>query len=185
MFGATKPLRTLNVYEKGSHWNILDTDEKTLLYTVRWNADSAPHMTICHGDDRTNIAGTATYHATKRFGFATASKITLKFSSGTVSMNKEGGFFSTDKRTLRGGVLGEVYWKGGYAETGFQKLVDGSGKSLVEYKDKRVSMDKTGVLEIHMELGQEGLDEVVVSAIAMLSEERTSMGGIAAAMSGQ
>ena len=79
-------------------------------------------------------------------------------------------------------MLGEVYWKGGYAETGFQKLVDGNGKSLVEYKDKRVSMDKTGVLEIHMEVGQEGLDEIVVSAIAMLSEERTSTG---AAMSGQ
>lgn len=182
MFGATKPLRTLHVYEKGSAWNILDDDEKTLLYTIRWNDKSAPHMTVFHGDDRNNITGTATYHATKTLGFATASKITLKLASGTVSLNKEGGFFSTDKRTLRGGVLGEVYWKGGYAETGFQKLVDGNGKSLVEYKDKRVSMDKTGVLEIHMEVGQEGLDEIVVSAIAMLSEERTSMG---AAMSGQ
>ena len=65
------------------------------------------------------------------------------------------------------------------------KLVDGTGKSLVEYKDKRVSMNRMGVLEIHVELGQEALDEVVVSGIAMLSEERTSMAGTAAAMSGQ
>lgn len=65
------------------------------------------------------------------------------------------------------------------------KLVDGTGKSMVEYKDKRVSMNRMGVLEIHVELGQEALDEVVVSGIAMLSEERTSMGGTAAAMSGQ
>lgn len=185
MFGSTKPLRTINVYDKGSTYTILDTDEATLLYTIRWNADSAPHMTVFRGDDQNTIAGTATYHATSRIGFATASKITLKLPSGTVSMNKEGGFFSTDKRTLRSAVLGQIYWKGGYSETGFMKLVDGKGKSLVEYKDKRVSMDKTGVMEIHMELGQEGLDEVVVSGIAMLSEERTSMGGTGAALSGQ
>ncbi|CAF9916476.1 MAG: hypothetical protein ALECFALPRED_010732 [Alectoria fallacina] len=185
MFGSTKPLRTLNVYDKGSTYTILDTDDTTLLYTIGWNANSAPHMTVIHTDDRSNIAGTATYHSTNRLGFSTASKITLKLSSGTVSLNKEGGFFSTDKRTLRSAVMGEVYWKGGYSSSGFMKLVDGTGKSLVEYKDKRVSMNRMGVLEIHVELGQEALDEVVVSGIAMLSEERTSMAGTAAAMSGQ
>ncbi|KAF6241789.1 hypothetical protein HO173_000501 [Letharia columbiana] len=183
MFGSTKPLRTLNVYDKGSTYTILDTDDATLLYTVRWNANSAPHMTVFHADDRNKIAGTATYHATKKFGFSTASNITLKLPSGTVSMNKEGGLFSTDKRTLRSAGLGEVYWKGGYSETGFMKLVDGNGKSLVEYKDMRMSMKTMGILEINVELGQEGLDEVVVSGIAMLSEERTSMSATGAAMS--
>ena len=63
------------------------------------------------------------------------------------------------------------------------KLVDGNGKSLVEYKDMRMSMKTMGILEINVELGQEGLDEVVVSGIAMLSEERTSMSATGAAMS--
>lgn len=142
-------------------------------------------MTVLRRDDRTDTAGTATYHSTNKFGFATASKITLKFPAGTTSLNKEGAtFFSTDKRTLRSGVLGEVYWKGGYA-SGFLKMVDGQNKSLVEYKDKRVSGSKMAVMEIHVELGQEGLDEVVTSGIAMLSEERTSMSNTAGAMSGQ
>lgn len=108
--GSTKVLRTLHVHDNGSKWTILDTDDATLLYTIHWNANSAPHMTVYHGDSPNNIAGTATYHATNRLGFATASKITLKVPSGTVSMNKEGGLFSTDKRTLRSAVLGEVYW---------------------------------------------------------------------------
>lgn len=62
------------------------------------------------------------------------------------------------------------------------KLVDGTGKSLVEYKDRRMTGRVTGVLELHVEIGQEGLDEVAVTAIAMLSEERTSMGAAGTAM---
>ena len=66
--------------------------------------------------------------------------------------------------------------------TGFMKLVDGKAKRLVEYKGRRV-MSRMGTMEIDVELGQEGLDEVVVSGIAMLSEEMTSMGSSAAALS--
>lgn len=135
------------------------------------------------------IAGSATYHAVSKLGFSTASKITLKIPSrsgnaGPISLNKEGGlFFSSDKRTFRSPTLGLVYWKGGYG-SGFLKMVDGRNKSLVEYKDLRVSGVKMGVMEIYVEMGQEALDEVVVSGMAMLSEERTSMSSVAGSMSG-
>ncbi len=66
--------------------------------------------------------------------------------------------------------------------SGFIKLVDAKGKSMVEYKAQRVG-SRMGTLEIDMEMGQEGLDEVAVSGVAMLSEERTSMSNTAAAMS--
>ncbi len=66
--------------------------------------------------------------------------------------------------------------------TGFLKLVDGNGKSMVEYKGLRVD-GRMGTLEIDTELGQEGLDEAVVSGMAMLSEFFTSLGNTAAAMS--
>ena len=62
--------------------------------------------------------------------------------------------FSTDKRTLMSKALGTVFWKGGYA-SGFLKLVDEGDKSLVEYKDQRVSGRKMAVMEIHVEMGQE------------------------------
>ena len=183
MFGHTRPLRTLHVHDHGSSYTILDTDETTLLYTIHWNANAAPHMTVYRGDDLNNVAGTATYHATKKLGFSTASNITLQLpSGGEVSFNKEGGLFSTDKRTFRSAALGEVYWQGGNSMTGFIKLMDGKGKSLVEYKAMRV-MGRMGTMEIDVELGQEGLDEVVVSGIAMLSEGMTSMGASAAALS--
>ena len=77
-----------------------------------------------------------------------------------------------------------MFWKGGYAQTGFLKLVDGGNKSLVEYKDMRVSGSKMAVMEIYVELGQEGLDEVVVSGMAMLSEEKTSMSAMAGSIQG-
>lgn len=181
MIGSTKPLRTLNVYDKGSTYTILDTDDVTLLYTIRWNANSAPHMTVCRGDDLKAVIGTATYHATHKLGFSTAPQITLKLSSGIVSLNKEGGFFSTNKRTFRSAVLGEVYWKGGVSITGFMKMDDGKGETLVQYKPMR-NMGRMGTMEIGTELAQEGLDEVVVSGIAMLSEEMTSMSNTARAV---
>ena len=139
-------------------------------------------MKVFRGDDRNQVVGTATYHTTNKFGFSTASKITLKLPSGTVPLNKEGGFFSTNKRTLRSAVLGEVYWKGGYQQSGFIKLVDRNGKSLAEYKSMRLT-GRMGTMEIHIELGQEGLDEVIVGGMAMLSEEMTSMSASAAAIS--
>lgn len=183
MFGSTKPLRTLHVYDHGSKYTILDTDDATLLYTVHWTPNSAPHMTVYRGEEASgSVAGTGTYHATKKLGFRTASNITLKLPSGTVSLNKEGGFFSTDKRTFRSASLGELYWKGGYSQVGFIKLVDGQAKNVVGYKPMR-NGGKIGSMEIGIELGQEGLDEVVVSGMAMLSDSMTSMGASARAIS--
>ena len=183
MFGHTQPLRTLNIHDKGSNYTVLDTDDATLLYTIHWTPNSAPHMTVSHGDDQSSVAGTATYHATKKHGLTTASDITLQFSSGTTTFNKEGGLFSSDKRILRSAELGEVHWQGGgsFSQSGFSKLVDANGKSLVDYKDMRVD-SKMGTMDVHVELGKEALDEVVVSGIAMLSEERASMGASAVAM---
>ncbi len=182
IFSHTKPLRTLNVCDHGSTHTIVDAKDDTLLYTIHWTPNDAPHMTTYHGDDRNKVAGSVTYHATSKHGFATANNITLKFPSGTVSMCKEGGIFSTDKRSLRCAALGEVYWKGGYSMTGFLKLVDGNGKIMMMYKAMRVG-GTIGTLEIETELGQEALDEAVVSGMAMLSESRTSMGATAAAIS--
>lgn len=62
------------------------------------------------------------------------------------------------------------------------KLDDGKGKTLVQYKPMR-NMGRMGTMEIGTELAQEGLDEVVVSGIAMVSEQMTSMSNTAAALS--
>lgn len=55
------------------------------------------------------------------------------------------------------------------------KLVDVNGKVLVEYKDKGHTLKRMGSMDIGVELTQEGLDEVVISGMAMLSEEQTGM----------
>ena len=55
------------------------------------------------------------------------------------------------------------------------KLVDTSGKTLAEYRDEGHILKRMGVLEIYADLSQEGLDEVVVSGMAMLSKEQTGV----------
>ena len=180
------PFRTLSIFQKGNTYTIFDTDGGIHLFTIRFNSHFAPQMTVFHASNTDSIVGSATYHAMKNFGLSTASRIILKLpsSSGTVSLDKEGGFFSNNKRTLPSKVLGQVYWtsrlannpwKGGRLETSFMKLADTSGKTLVEYKDEDYTLKRLGVLEIHVELTREGLEEVVVSGMAMLSEEQTGV----------
>ncbi len=55
------------------------------------------------------------------------------------------------------------------------KLADARGKALVEYKDEGHTLKRMGIIEIGVELTQEGLDEIVVSGMAMLSEEQTGV----------
>ncbi len=55
------------------------------------------------------------------------------------------------------------------------KLADASGKVLVEYRDEGHTLKRMGAIEIGVELTQEGLDEIVVSGMAMLSEEQTGV----------
>ena len=121
------PFRTLSIFEKGSTYTTVDTDDGIHLFTIRFNSHFVPQMTAFHASNTDSIVGSATYYATKKFGLSTASKIIIKLpSSGTVSLNKEGGFFSDNKRTMLSTVLGQVYWssrlvnnpwKGGRSET--------------------------------------------------------------------
>ena len=52
------------------------------------------------------------------------------------------------------------------------RLADAKGR---EYKDEGHTLDRMGVLEIGVELRQEALDEVVVSGMAVMSEEQTGV----------
>ena len=178
------PLRTLSIYDNGGTYTIYDTDDKIHLLTVRFNSRSTPHMTVIRASNTNSIVGSAMYHRNKKFGLSTGSNITLAFpysSFETVTLDKEGGFFSNDKRAMRSAVLGHVCWssrqvnnpwKGGRLETSFMRLADASGRTVVEYKDEGHTLDRMGVLEIGVELRREGLDEVVVNGMAMMSEEQ-------------
>ena len=183
------PLRTLSIYDRGSAYTIYDTDDKTHLFTVRFNSHSAPHMTVNRASDNKSVVGSATYHRSKKFGLSITSNTTLAFpssssSSDAVTLNREGGFFSNNKRAMWSAVLGHVYWssrqvnnpwKGGQLETSFMRLADASGRTLVKYGDEGHTLDRMGVLDIGVELRPEALDEIVVSGMAMMSEEQTGV----------
>ena len=67
--------------------------------------------------------------------------------------------------------------------SGFLKLVDWQGKEWARYLNRMYTGSKMGVFEIMVEpLAEEMLDEIVVGGLAMLSEEKTSMGGVASSI---
>lgn len=101
MFSALKPkkpARTINVLDKGSNYQLVDTANDTPLYNCHWNGSQAPHMNVTRLPDKEPV-GTATYFDKKAGGFfASASDIHLTIGPRNLPMNKEGKVFSTDKR---------------------------------------------------------------------------------------
>lgn len=181
-----KTARTIHVYDKGSNYLLLDNDDMTPLYHIHWNTHSLPHMVVSRASDPKTMTGGATFLPNRKAGFfKTASVIELTVHDQQYDFNKEGGFFSTDKRTLRTRHHGTLYWKGGYAASGFLKLIDGKGKIIADYVNKQYSGKKKGIIEIMnlVDVDDDFLDEIIVSGITMLSEESTSMGNVAANMS--
>ena len=65
------------------------------------------------------------------------------------------------------------------------KLVDERGKTVADYVNKMYTGNKMGIIEIMnlVDVDDALLDEIIVSGIAMLSEEKCSMTNVAASMS--
>ena len=181
-----KPARTINIYDKGSNYLLLDNDDITPLYHIHFNTHTLPHMTVSRSTSPETLIGSATFTPKKKAGvWATSSTVHLTVHSSTYDFNKEGGFFSTAKRTLRTQSHGTLFWKGGYAASGFMKLVDEKGNIVADYVNKMYTGRNMGIIEIMnlLDVDDVLLDEIVVSGIAMLSEEKCSMTNVAASMS--
>ena len=181
-----KPIRTINVYDKGSNYLLLDNDDITPLYHIHFNTHTLPHMVVSRSSlDPSIITGSATFFPEKKIGFfSSASTIGLTVNDNTYNFDKKGGGLRTNKRTLQTQSHGTLYWKGGYAASGFLKLVDDNNRIIADYVNKQFSGRKKGIIEIMsmVDVDDAFLDEIVVSGIAMLSEESTSMGAIASNM---
>lgn len=61
--------------------------------------------------------------------------------------------------------------------------MDGEGEVVARYENRMYSGDVMGAFEIMREVGEEEVDEVVVSGCAVISEEKSSMTGTATAIS--
>ncbi|MCJ1477010.1 hypothetical protein MMC13_005681 [Lambiella insularis] len=174
----------INIYDKGSTYLLLDSDDTTPLYHVSFNHNHAPHMTVTRAADPRAQAGTATFIPTKKFGFSTSSRIEMTLHSHTMPFNKEkSGPFSSDKRYFQSPALGRVYWKSGYTGSGFLEFVGEDGKQIAVFKNTMVDGRRLGVFEIMVEpLGEEVRDEIVVSGLTMLQEDKTSMSSLASSL---
>ena len=186
IFKDPKPARTLYIYDKGSNYLILDNDDKTPLYNIHFNTHTLPHMIVSHAANPDKTVGSAIFFPNKKAGvWKTSSQIQLMVHDDSYEFNKEGGTFSTAKRTLRTQSHGTLFWKGGYAASGFMKLIDERKGIIADYQNKMYSGSTMGIIEIMslIDVDDAFLDEIVVSGIAMLSEEKCSMTNIAANIS--
>ena len=186
LFSQSKPARTLNIYDKGSNYLILDNDDITPLYNIHFNTHTLPHMTVSRATSPDIVIGSAIFQPTKKAGvWSTSSTIDLDVHDQKYSFNKEGSVFSTAKRTLRTQSHGTLWWKGGYAASGYMKLLDEKGNIVADYQNKMYSGKTMGIIQIMtlVDVDDSLLDEIVVSGIAMLSEEKCSMTNVAANIS--
>lgn len=76
-----------------------------------------------------------------------------------------------------------MYWKTGYTGSGFLELVNDNKKQIAVFKNTMVDGRRLGVFEIMVEpLVDEVRDEIVVSGLTMLQEDKTSMTSLASSI---
>lgn len=194
---SPKPARTIHIDDKGSNYILLDSDDITQLYHVHWNTITLPHMTVTSTDaHKSNLPiGTANFIPTKTGGFATADRVSLTLHGHQTFMTKSkpsdaasssvfsswvSAAFSTDKRYFTTS-RGRMCWKGGVAASGFLKLQDSEQNTVATYKNTAYDGRRMGKIEIYADpLTQQELDEIVISGLAMISEQKVGMGQTAA-----
>lgn len=198
---APKRARTINIYDKGSTYVLLDSNDVTPLYHIHWNSATLPHMTITHtfSDESDKPIGTANFISQKTGGIVTAHHVDLSINGHQTPLSKiapssssnSSSFLktlkqalSTDKRYFSTKQDTVLYWEGGVAASGFLKLVDlATGSTVATYKNTAYDGRRMGKIDIFVQpLSQEELDEIVVSGMAMVSEQKGTMGQNAANM---
>ena len=196
----SKPVRTISIYDKGSTYLLLDSDDITPLYRVRWNTVTLPHMVVTQGNGEKSDTpiGTAAFIPMKRAGFSVADHVEISFHERRSVMTKRrpsesaaprgafGNFmqstFSTDKRFFQTS-RGLMCWKGGVAASAFLRLLDEQGNTVATYTNTTYDGRRMGKIDVLADpLTQEELDEIVISGVAMISEQKVSMSQTAASM---
>ena len=115
--------------------------------------------------------------------FSSADDIRLDLYGRMTLMKKVGGVFSTNKRFFETSN-GTMCWKGGVAISGFLRCEDSHKNMLATFKNTAYSGRAMGTFEIYSDpMEPQLLDEIVISGLAMISEDKTSMTGTAASLS--
>ena len=166
--------RFLHIYLDGMthrHLTIKDEDKRTPLYTVAANSgsifSSKPHMRIFRGasPEPSMLAGTADFHTYSR-------TVDLIIHGRMTSMEATGLF-------TRGHVfessIGPLKWEGDGIFSADLVLVNDRKEWIAKFHNSGFSLGKEGKLEIsNGEIAGSFLDEIVVSGLGMVEQQRRS-----------
>ena len=145
---------------------VIDDDKTTVAYTATINHGTIfsekPHMKVfrcpIEAQAYTKPVGTATFHHYGR-------SVDLELYGRPASMDSEG-IFSLSHVFMSG--IGPLSWKSN-SWNGDLILTTAGKEWLAKFEGNRLSMDKRGKLEIvSWDIEDEGLDEIVVSGLAMV-----------------
>ena len=148
---------------------ILDEDKVTQLYTISSNSgslfSSKPHMRIYRGVSETpdSMVGTASFHATSR-------RVDMEFHGKAVDLSTDSMFTRT--HVFRSGTE-MLKWKRDGILTADLVLMNARKEWIAKFLNASFSISKQGKLEIvNRDLDGEILDQVVISGMAMIEQER-------------
>ena len=160
--------RTLRVYSNGvlsTGLTILDTDDKTPLYTIELHSVTKPHVII-------RSASTSAMVGTARFR-SLAKRIELEIHGQAVNMEFRGVFKSglTYRSPAFNGAT--LTWKKNGMGSSDMVCVDEKELPIAKYEKKNWSMKQRGTLDLMgMAQGSPAMDEIVITAMAMAEYKR-------------
>ena len=174
--GLPKPARTIHVYDKGNDYLLLDDDDTTPLYHIHFTTDTMPRMVVSRATDPQAVMGSAIFYPKKKSAvWSKDSRMELSIHHDTYRFKRDSGFFSIvapAKRMLQTQSHGLIVWKGGYVAG--MKLTDGKQNTIAEFQNMSQARSKIGAIVIMKVIAVDDifLDEIVISAMAMLSDEK-------------
>jgi len=147
----------------------MDADKTTVAYTVAANMGTIfsekPHMRVYKGPvqaQSSNLVGTATFHRYSR-------SIDLELHGRPTPMDSTG-MFSIKHEFMSG--IGLLSWKSNGWGSDLILMTAGN-EWLAKFERNKMAVEKRGTLEIvSWDIGDEGLNEIVVSGVAMMEHIR-------------
>ena len=147
---------------------ILDSDKRTPLYTITANSggifSSKPHMTILNAATGAPV-GTVTFHSM-------SSDIDIQIHGRDMSFDKPKVFSSAHQ--FHSLAVGQAFsWKkDGMFSGGDLKCVDGSGQECAFFESSNWALSKDGKIELAPTIQGPFMDEIVVTGIAAIENQR-------------
>jgi hypothetical protein len=165
---APLSIQMLHVHYRGSTLAILDSDDKSPVYTVNCTTSPSQMCLVPTPTSSGRLSSASTRPVATAIFPKLKTEVALNIHGRAVTLRREATFTRT-YTFISPTTSTPLFWKADGALTGDFKLVDGRDNVKARFRNKVFCASELGSFEIVGEMQDEERDAVVISGLAMLT----------------